>query len=700
MIAETMPATLLTLSDIATLTRVQRPVVSTWRSRSATGPLPFPAPIADHTTQQFFRADEVVVWLEATGRGKNPEARAEVALLSALTSLGTTGSAGGGIDELTALLTLKAITGVELRSLGALDLHDLADDGDPHDLCLYSELARSSRELTSLMAIVDDVASAGFTPAAAVEAVFGRRQRLGLHTHVRTELATTVGEQLARLVEAVASTTGATRLVAPCGGSDILVPLAQRFGEQQGLTLEVPRPRDVAARRELRRLTAAGWDLIPRPEEDVPDDVAPGHGDVTTTVVVLPSAHAPNPSTMEVIEAIDDAAMTLGPRDSAVVIGPASALVDPTGDRAAAGLRAKLLRTGSVRAILRLPDGVLVAQQRVALAVWVLSAPARAVAVEDRWVGVADLPRGTAVGTASEDLLGDVVACLADLATARSHAFRFLRRASVPELAASDRSLLHLGRPAPTVVRVDVSRARSDTEALLDHITTHVAPDPAGPLTRVAIVAPTVQVDPLAIAERGRSRAWTLGEIVRSGAVRMLPGTRLRPGLANHRTEEAVSVSPVIGRTEVLARCGSRRVVDRLAFASQHPGAHLTEPGDVVASLTGERGAVVDDGYSVVEFPARALRIDSSKAPWLHPQLLAAAIRTTPRGGSWESIPVPTIPAQTAPPLDTALEAVETARRDALAGIEQLDRLTSELVAGVASQAFDIVHPAHAPTKD
>ncbi len=58
----------LSLADVARLSGVQRPVVSMWRKRPKAG-LRFPEPTADGR----FLAEEITAYLEATGRGNNPE---------------------------------------------------------------------------------------------------------------------------------------------------------------------------------------------------------------------------------------------------------------------------------------------------------------------------------------------------------------------------------------------------------------------------------------------------------------------------------------------------------------------------------------------------------------------------------------------------------------------------------------------------
>lgn len=65
----------LSLSDVARLARGSRPVVTMWTKHPKDG-LRFPEQDAEGRVD----ADELVDWLEATGRGNNPDARTEVAL--------------------------------------------------------------------------------------------------------------------------------------------------------------------------------------------------------------------------------------------------------------------------------------------------------------------------------------------------------------------------------------------------------------------------------------------------------------------------------------------------------------------------------------------------------------------------------------------------------------------------------------------
>src|ERR1019366_9046085 len=87
----THPSLLISLADVARLARVQRPVVSMWRSRSAATGIPFPAPVERAGAQERFDADQVVSWLELTGRGNNPDVRADVAAFASLAGVSSQG---------------------------------------------------------------------------------------------------------------------------------------------------------------------------------------------------------------------------------------------------------------------------------------------------------------------------------------------------------------------------------------------------------------------------------------------------------------------------------------------------------------------------------------------------------------------------------------------------------------------------------
>src|SRR4051812_12872835 len=105
----------MTLSDIALLTRVQRPVVSVWRSRSRGTDNPFPAPVDTERGQEIFHAGQILDWLTVTGRGNNPDFREDMAAFAALDAFRR--RPRELFDGVTALLTLRHLCAGPLGGL-------------------------------------------------------------------------------------------------------------------------------------------------------------------------------------------------------------------------------------------------------------------------------------------------------------------------------------------------------------------------------------------------------------------------------------------------------------------------------------------------------------------------------------------------------------------------------------------------------
>lgn len=166
---------LISLPDLALLTRVQRPVVSMWRTRPSRTGEPFPEPVTNDDGQDLFDASETIDWLEAAGRGNNPQAREDLAAFATLRQAPLRDEAV--FAGITALLCLRAIAG----SLpdGADELLDLADEVDPDDTLLYGEIDGLGIRLTGLARYASMLASAAYSPAAALEKLLAERFRLG-----------------------------------------------------------------------------------------------------------------------------------------------------------------------------------------------------------------------------------------------------------------------------------------------------------------------------------------------------------------------------------------------------------------------------------------------------------------------------------------------------------------------------------------
>jgi hypothetical protein len=115
----------------------------------------------------------------------------------------------------------------------------------------------------------------------------------------------------------------------------------------------------------------------------------------------------------------------------------------------------------------------------------------------------------------------------------------------------------------------------------------------------------------------------SVGALMRRGRLVLRKSTRL---LASDIEREGKHV--VLGADEVHGRRrrGERRV-DFGVFASRYPNARLTEPGDVLVTLTPQPGVMIDwDGYAIAEFPVRILRIPAVGAEQFTPRMLRAVL--------------------------------------------------------------------------
>ena len=171
----TTAAGTMTMSDIAALAGVRRPVVSVWRKRPVVAgeTVPFPDPVTARGGVEEFAGDEIVAWLERTGRGNNPEVRADAAAYLRLPALTT--AKVSVEDAITALLCLKARTGATLAALDPDGVLDLADEADPDDEVLFREVEALGDHLPMLASYVDDLTDAAYDVVGALDRVQARR---------------------------------------------------------------------------------------------------------------------------------------------------------------------------------------------------------------------------------------------------------------------------------------------------------------------------------------------------------------------------------------------------------------------------------------------------------------------------------------------------------------------------------------------
>ncbi len=644
----------LTLSGIAALARVQRPVVSVWRKRAAHTEHPFPESAATVGTQQLFDADEVVRWLTATGRGNNPDPAVEVPMYG---SLVTSSSDDEGVIEagLEALLALRASLDSPLVELSRLGLLDLADDVDPDDQAVFSELEALGDRLEEWAAHADAMSEAAFGARNALEAFRSRRAGGVASAADRTELDGRLLRWAARLL---AELSPAGTPVDLGGGARIAVERWRDIDPVDRPRLLLRERRDEAARADRRLLLAHGWRCGPMPSPGSADRLGDAVG-----LVRIPHVGAPVATAAEVLVAIEDAVLDTPAHVPLVVLAPAPALVDPL-PKGLDRVRSDLLRTGRVRAVVRFPEGLRPAHPRERWALWLIGPAPEGVAAADRWVAVADLGPGDV--DAVDDLIVDLVASR-DAVAARGHAFRFARLVPA-DLMQSSRGSLVGGVSAPQPAsRAEPASVAARVRALLDGL--------GGPVEVPEIVA--------LHGERLGARRTTVGALVDDRVVRRLPGHRLAPADVS---EEGAGV-PVLGPDELFdTRRLGERTVDRLHLAAL-PRVRLTEPGDVVLCATPRPMAVVDvEGASVVEAPAFVLRVVRPDLVSQH--LLADAVRRAGARTPWRSWTLPVLPRGQVDAIEAALRGLAATRAELVARLADLDTLVELLGVHVPTGAL------------
>ncbi|MBD8078172.1 hypothetical protein [Cellulosimicrobium arenosum] len=672
----------LSLPDVAELAHVRRPVVSVWRRRHADGPRPFPAPVSQRGGSPRFRASDVVDWVEATGLGNNAAFRADVALRAALDD------AMGPPDDvalggLTALLRLKAYVDEPLGTLAPEDVLDLADELDPDDDAVFTEVDALGEHLEMFCTLADLAAGSAYHPGAAVEALLADRFRTGRSRLTRSALAASAVALVADVVGALllgaasqAGTSDHAPLADPYPGcGDLLAAVLGRDDLLDTPTALVPVGNE--HRLVRRRLGAHGWSVrAPRAE-----------GEPALVVTQVPPVGAGPLDDAAVLAMVDDVVLDLAPGQRALVVGPASALVAATSSREAESARSALLRTDRLRAAVLLPAGLVVERPRERVALWVLGDAHPEVPIADRWTMVADLSGVVPVGgrfprAVVDDLCTDVLAALGTADDVARHAFRFARFVPARHVLASGGSLVAAARPI-------ASGARDDAVA---------AAVRAGELVALLDAAPRPPLD--VRVERGPAapvRRVPLGALVERGIVRRVPGNRLDVADVRGSGDVPTGEVRVLGVPEL---CGEtepgERVVDRMTFAARYPAGRLTEPGDVVYTTTPRPAALVDEeGFSVVAWPARVLRLGSREpedAPGAVGQdgrvvaeVLAPDVAAQARGTRWPSWEVRVVPADQADDVAAALARVRTGEVRARRELAHLAELATTLADGVTT---------------
>ncbi len=375
-----------------------------------------------------------------------------------------------------------------------------------------------------------------------------------------------------------------------------------------------------------------------------------------------------------ILRAVDDVSLSLRSADTAVVIGPARALVDPlapTEEQA----RADILRSGRVRGIARLSAGLVDSAVRESLALWILGEPTAEVAPAQRITAVADLTGVKLTPATRADLISDLMAGMGSGQGLRAHQFRFAAFVRTTSLQARSGSLV-----ASATRRLATSTEdAAELPALLD----------------IAAQAVRSDIEPIEIVPDPHDvpLATSVAELINAGHLRRVQGTRLDPDLLGPEGLIVVTASDL----DAPASIGRMRV-DQLAFASRHPSAQLTRPGDVIFRTSPTAAAWVDtDGSKVVAYPARVLRIKAADPGGLVPEIVAADITGAPAApGAWTRWTLRRVAPRTMAPLRQALADITTARRDLEARAARLTDYAALIVAGATSGAVTMIDLDHA----
>ncbi len=572
----------LSLADVARLAGVERPVATMWRKRPKNG-LEFPSELPDGR----YDGQQIVEWLQATGRGNNRDVHTELALYSAL-------SPTTPVETLRDLRTMLAARTLLDEPLSGVDVDELVDaiEGlDPDDAWLLTEFEGANIEL--LRSEVDAIADAAWSSVAAYDRVVA-----ALAQRDRTPtLAPELLDLAASFVKAVVDDPG---LVVDVAGSATDIVLAVTADEDFP-TPDVTLVRaDVALRGARQRYAVHHLDPLVLAGDD--SWIAPVGESVI--VATLPHDHT---SAFDLLEEIS---LQLASGACALVFGPAALLVDELASEVV-GRRDSLLRRHVVRAVARLPRGQAKPAVNEHQAIWLMQSGAKT-------VRVGDLSGERFTRARREALLDDLVA------TARSvkgRAFAELRTSSAAEVVAQGTSLL-ASRSAhkvevPPPVGDDAARIQQLQEAL------------ANPLT-----GPLAGFTPRIANREAAPTLASLGDLVRTRRVRMIPGLRLAHGLPTGTTTLWTAKGVAAQRPES---------VDLLALTTAHPTFRWAQADDVVFTTAGTPRAVVNtEPNAVVAYPARILR-PSPSSP-VSPRALAATINTLEPGNSqWRSWQVPVV---------------------------------------------------------
>lgn len=608
-------ATLISMPEIAELAKVQRPVVSTWRRRYPE----FPKPASGDHEHPLFDAAEIADWLVKTGRAKRRDIDGDL-------YLHTLGRLSGQLPPralmaaLTSLIALRHCIDDELDDgePGVLGrLQERAAEHDPADELLRSEV--EAIRAPWLPKVVDELVEAAYGATGAYEKIMDIRERLGATDLTADRLAPPLARLIAKLAAATARADwhGIARIADPYAGTGDLLLEVSQLRDDQPMHLTACCSDPYLARLTRRRLSV--HDLH---EGDFSVQTTPGSSLQQADVIVaqLPYRAGEERNVNDTFELMSELSADLRQGATAIIVAPAdtTAALDPISQ--AGKLRSHLIKDAT-KAIIRLPGGLIPARPGYEVALWVLNS----------YYGN-DLKGNLLVADISDQPLteGIVDALATDILTWRepgydpaAHRLSYAVQLPIAAVVRSSRTLtpryLNLSED-PVDPHEQVARSL-DLERMLQE---------ARPSRAMDLHIETSDA-------RSRPRTETLGRLTKgardkANLLSMQRGTRVDVALIRQQSGRTNSYS-LIGPQEVCGRAplGSR-VVDRLEFERRYPNARRSLPGDVVITTIPEPGVIVDhDGYSVVEFPARVLRISELGREHFTSRVLAALLSRSSR---------------------------------------------------------------------
>ncbi|TDU26041.1 hypothetical protein [Arthrobacter sp. JUb115] len=663
---------LISLPDIARLANVQRPVVSVWRTRSRGTDFPFPDSKLKSGAQELFVSEEIVQWLQVTGRGNNPEFKEDSA------SYATLGREN--FPLVTSLLSLQQFLGRPLSQFSPIELLDAADELDPDDECLYSEIEAGHDKLASIVGYVDKLIDASYGALPAFESLFNDRFRANEIAISRTALSGPARRLVAQCALELAGPDSVFHEATP-GGSDLIYALMQLVEESASLQIQLP---SATGERDTSRLTVRRLKMLLATNESFIAST-PSHGiKPIIHLAQFPSPEMQDDDPLAVLQAIDDLVLELGPSHSAIVIAPANALVNATDHKEVANVRASILRMGRVRAAALLPQGHFLFKPRIPLGLWVIGPDTSDAPLAERRIMLADLSGLPLDDNVTDDFVADLAASLMELHGLRAHSFRFARWGRTSRIIASSQGLI----PRNRVKRL---HTHADAASLAEHqvefeklLTALNESSVARPQLNWELQLRESEAQPVET-----SGLRTLGELVSQGQLRVLPGTRFNKDSLRATVQHGIGV----WNSEDIQSEQPTASISYFNLAQAYGRAVITEPGDIVFSSSGGPAATVDvEGSKAVNFPVRILRINSTAGSGLHPQVLAQDI-TNAESANWRQWAVRKIPPNSYEAMRRALQLIDEERQHATSRIELLNSLSSQITSALLSDGLEILVP-------